>query len=62
MDTTTANSETPGLRAALLKIARKHEELGAEAAAAAPYWVPCPAAVVSHRAVADALRSEVDAL
>ncbi|MFB9767479.1 hypothetical protein ACFFOS_24080 [Nocardioides kongjuensis] len=62
MDTTTANGTTPGLRAALLKIARKYEDLGAQAAAGAPYWEPCPSTVVSFRAVAEALRSEVEDL
>ncbi len=62
MDTDTLEMATPGLRAALLSIARKYEQLGAEAAATAPYWEPCPSNVISFRAVAEVLRSEVEGL
>lgn len=61
MNTSAADLTLPGLRSALLAIARKYDDLGADAAAAAPYREPCPATAVAFRAVAAALRAEVDA-
>ncbi|WP_028656510.1 hypothetical protein [Nocardioides sp. J54] len=61
MDTTTG-ATAPDLQAELLRIARKYEELGAQEAASTPYWAPCPATVVTFRAVARALRAEVGAV
>jgi hypothetical protein len=50
------------LRLELFRIARFEDELAATEAAAVPYWVPCPPSVQGHRAAAQALRAEADAL
>jgi hypothetical protein len=57
-DTTTATA----LRARLLAMASRQDELAADLAAATPYWRPQPWAVQGHHAAADALRAEADLL
>jgi hypothetical protein len=51
---------TTTVRAILLKLAKEQEDLAAEAAAAVPYWTPCPPTVLGHRAAAVALREQAD--
>jgi hypothetical protein len=48
------------LRQELLRLAAFEEDLAAAEAANAPYWSPCPASVVGHRAAARALRDDAD--
>jgi hypothetical protein len=50
------------LRARLLAMARRQDELAAELAAATPYWQPQPWSLQGHHAAADALRAEADLL
>jgi len=57
-DTTTATA----LRARLLAMARRQDELAANLAAATPYWQPQPWALQGHRAAADVLRAEAGLL
>ena len=63
MDThTTANTVASELRSILLKLARRHDDLAANQAAATPYWAPCPPSVLGHRSAAAVLRAEADHL
>lgn len=63
MYTTTIDTEmTAVLRRWLLDLARRQDELAAEAAATTPYWKPQPATAHGHRSAADALRAEADHL
>ena len=48
------------VRAILLKLAKSQDDLAAQAAAAVPYWTPCPPAILGHRAAANALREQAD--
>jgi hypothetical protein len=48
------------LRQELLRLAEYEENLAAAEAAKVPYWSPCPATVVGHRAAARALREDAD--
>ena len=48
--TTTATSSA--VRAILLKLAKSQDDLAAQAAAAVPYWTPCPPTILGHRAAA----------
>jgi hypothetical protein len=48
------------VRAILLKLAKSQDDLAAHAAAAVPYWTPCPPALLGHRAAAHALRKQAD--
>lgn len=48
------------MRALLFALAHREDERAAAEAAATPYWSPCPASVVGHRAAADALRILAD--
>jgi hypothetical protein len=57
-DTATATA----VRARLLAMARREDELAADLAAATPYWQPQPWSVHGHRAAADALRTEAGLL
>jgi hypothetical protein len=50
------------LRARLLAMARRQDELAADLAATTPYWQPQPWCVHGHHAAADALRAEADLL
>ena len=50
------------LRARLLAMASRQDELAADLAAATPYWQPQPWSVQGHHAAADALRAEADLL
>lgn len=50
------------LRARLLDLARRQEELALHEAAATPYWMPQRSIVHGHRTAADALRAEADRL
>lgn len=43
----------------LLVLARQEEVLADDEAAGTPYWSPCPASVLAHRAAARALRGEI---
>ena len=58
VDTTT----TALLRARLLELARRLDELAANEAATTPYWKPQPVTVDGNKAAADALRAEADRL
>jgi hypothetical protein len=53
---------TAVLRARLLDLARRQEELAVNEAATTPYWMPQPSTVHGHRVAADALRAEADRL
>ena len=48
------------VRAILLKLAKSQDDLAAQAAAAVPYWTPCPPTILGHRAAANALREQAD--
>lgn len=50
------------MRQALLAVARTEENLADTEAAQVPYWAPCPASVLGHRAAAEALRADADRL
>lgn len=50
------------LRRELLRLARVEEELAAQEAGNVAYWEPCPVSVLGHRAAADALRAEAEAI
>ena len=52
----------PILRARLLTLARRQDEMAAAEAASTPYWMPQPATVHGRRRAADALRAEADRL
>ena len=52
----------PILRARLLILARRQDEMAADEAASTPYWKPQPATVHGRRRAADALRAEADRL
>jgi hypothetical protein len=54
VDTTSAAQ----LRSFLFDLARHQDEPAAKEAAGVPYWSPCPASVLGHRAAAAALRAE----
>jgi hypothetical protein len=58
IDTTTVTQ----LRALLLQLARREDDLASSEAAATPYWAPTPTSVVGHRTAALALRAEADLL
>lgn len=60
MDSQHTSTISTALRSALLDLARRQEELAASVAAATPYWAPCPASAVGHRAAAAALRAEAE--
>ena len=63
MDTHTAGSTmTSELRSALLKLARRQDDLAADEAAATPYWAPCPPSALGRRSAAAVLRAEADLL
>ncbi|GAB3857818.1 hypothetical protein GCM10028801_16830 [Nocardioides maradonensis] len=50
------------LRIHLLELARHHDDLAADIAAATPYWLPQPAAAEGHRRAAGALVADADLL
>lgn len=50
------------LRAMLLELARREDDLAADELAAVPYWSPCPSSVLGHRGAAHVLRAEADTL
>ncbi len=50
------------MRKALLALARTEADLANAEAARVPYWAPCPASVLGHRAAAEALRADADRL
>lgn len=50
------------LRSMLVALARQQERMAEDEVAATPYWAPCSASVLGHRAAAAALRAEVDVL
>jgi len=60
MDRSQHPRKSPELLAALCHelrlVAMREEELAADEAARTPYWSPCPASLVEHRAAARALR------
>ena len=63
MNTLTLDATTAAaLRARLLTMARRQDELASDLAAATPYWQPQPWSVHGHHAAADSLRAEADLL
>lgn len=50
------------LRAELLRMAMREDDLAADEAGHVPYWKPTPASVVSRRLAAAVLREEADRL
>jgi hypothetical protein len=48
------------IRAILLQLAHREDELAADLAASVPYWRPRPETAVGHSAAAAALRDEAD--
>lgn len=50
------------LRALLLELAHREDNLAADELAAVPYWSPCPSSVLGHRSAAHVLRTEADTL
>jgi hypothetical protein len=50
------------LRTELYRLARREDSLADEECARVPYWAPCPASVLGHRAAARALEAEAAAL
>ena len=50
------------LRALLLELARREEDLACAEASAAPYWAPTPSSVLAHRSAAALLRLQADVL
>ncbi|WP_109509204.1 hypothetical protein [Nocardioides speluncae] len=48
------------LRRELLLLAGREDIAAAQEAALVPYWAPCPASVVGHRAAARALREAAE--
>lgn len=55
------NTIASEMRALLLNLARREDNLAFEEAAGTPYWAPTPVSVVGHRCAADALRAQADA-
>ena len=54
--------EIDDLRRLLFQLARAQDQMSADARAATPYWIPCPAVVLGYEAAAAALRTAADAL
>lgn len=53
---------TNSMRQVLFDLARRQDHLADDELAATPYWSPCSASVLGHRAAAAALRTEADLL
>ncbi|GAA1948830.1 hypothetical protein GCM10009798_05040 [Nocardioides panacihumi] len=63
MTTTSSDTIISGrLRAVLLDLARREDELAADERAGAPYWASCPLSALGHRNAANVLRAEADLL
>lgn len=46
----------------LFALAKHEDDVAADEASQLPYWAPCPASVVGHRAAARTLRAEAERL
>lgn len=48
------------IRRELFRLAAEEDRMAADEASSVPYWAPCPASVLGHRAAARALRLDAD--
>lgn len=62
MDDQISRSSGDSVRKILLSLAKRHDDLAADLAAATPYWTPCPPDVLGHRTAATALRESAELL
>ncbi|GAB4010943.1 hypothetical protein [Nocardioides ultimimeridianus] len=62
MTTDTDTTEINRIRAMLLELALRQDELAAQELAATPYWATAPETVAGHRDAAEALRAAADLL
>ncbi|HWU21743.1 MAG TPA: hypothetical protein VN088_09460 [Nocardioides sp.] len=62
MKTDTDTTAVNRIRALLLDLAHREDELAAQELAATPYWASAPATVAGHRDAAEALRAAADLL
>lgn len=62
MDTHTDTSTVGRIRAMLLDLARRQDDLAATELAATPYWSSAPTTALGHRDAAAALRAAADHL